>query len=181
MFAHNGYVNREHLFGLLKDKFKRELKGETDSEVYFYWILQCIEECGEVLDGIKKAIGKIISECNHTGLNFLLSDGKSLYAFRYSHGSISYYSLYSLKREPSGHGLLEFQSQETKALLRSKSLRGEKAVLVCSEKLTGESWKEIGFGNLIEIRDDLSMNEVRYYDSHSKPRGMYMRNTATIK
>ena len=36
------------------------------------------------------------------------------------------YTLYKLRRDPSYLGPVEYQSTETMALLRSKSLRGEK-------------------------------------------------------
>ena len=161
LFAHNGSVDRDYLLDILKDKYKKELKGETDSEIYFYWILQCIEETKDVIEGIKKAIDEIIkSGIYYTGLNFLLSDGKFLYAFRYSRHSKDYYSLWLLKREPSESGPLEFRSKETSALLRSKALKGEKAVLVCSEKLTEEKWEEIEFGKLLIIDPNLSIKEM---------------------
>jgi hypothetical protein len=67
---------------------------------------------------------------NYGGLNFLLSDGSNLYTFRYSSQHRDYYSLWLLKRKPSESGPLEFESQETNALLHSKSLKGERAVLV---------------------------------------------------
>jgi len=160
IFAHNGSVDRDYLLSLLKDEYIKELKGETDSEAYFYWILQCVVESRDVIEGIKKAIDKVTRK-SYMGLNFLLSDGKSLYSFRYSRCSEDYYSLWLLKREPSESGPLEFESQETKALLHSKSLKGERAVLVCSEPLTKEKWEKIKFGNLLIIQPDLNTKEVR--------------------
>lgn len=162
LFAHNGSVDRDFLFSLLTDGYKKELKGKTDSEVYFYWILQCIGGDKDVIEGIKKAIEKItIRSYNYSGLNFLLSDGKCLYSLRYSSYSEDYYSLWVLKREPSESRPLEFESQETKALLRSKSLKGERAVLVCSERLTKEKWENIETGNMLIIEPDLNVKEVR--------------------
>jgi predicted glutamine amidotransferase len=160
IFAHNGSVDRDYLRSLLRDEYRKELKGETDSEVYFYWILQCVVGSRDVIEGIKKAIDKVTRK-SYRGLNFLLSDGKSLYSFRYSNSSKDYYSLWLLTREPTESGLLEFESQETKALLRSKSLKGERAVLVCSEPLTKEKWEEIKFGNMLIIQPDLNTKEVR--------------------
>ena len=163
LFAHNGSVDRKYLFSFLRGKYKNELEGETDSEVYFHWILQNIEDYGDTLTGMKEAIKKV-TQRNYSGLNFLLSDGKSLYAFRYSKHSQNYYSLYKLERIPSEQQPLELKSEETRALLRSKSLKGEKATLVCSEKLTereGEEWNEIGFGKMLIIGTDLNMKEVQ--------------------
>jgi glutamine amidotransferase len=163
IFAHNGEVDKEHLLLLLRMKYKNSLEGETDSEVYFYWILQCVEECnGNIVEGIKKALKEVTAQ-DYTSLNFLLSNGKCLYAFRYSKSSKDYYSLYKLKRMPSEFGLLELISQETKAMLRSKSLKGEKAILVCSEKLTEEEWEEINVGNLLIINSDLNIEEIKIF------------------
>lgn len=161
LFAHNGSVRREYLLFLLKDEYKERIHGETDSEVYFYWILQSIEEAGDVVEGIRRAIAEVIKEY-HAGLNFLLSSGSALYAFRYTKGLHAYYSLYKLERDPLDPGPLEFFSPETRMLLHSKSLKGERAVLVCSEKLTkDENWAEVSFGNLVEIDSDLSVREIQ--------------------
>jgi len=160
IFAHNGSVDRKYLLPLLSTKYSRKIRGETDSEVYFYLLLQCIDEEGSVIEGIEKAI-KITVKRKHSGLNFLLSDGSNLYAFRYTSRFKNYYTLYKLKREPSNPGPIEFLSEETKALIRSKSLKGEKAILVCSEKLTKEKWKEISLGNLLIVKPDLNIKEVK--------------------
>lgn len=155
IFAHNGSVDRDSLMDLLEEDFKKAIKGETDSEVFFYWILQNIKTKSDVIEGIRSAVNRV-TEFNHTGLNFLLSDGSSLYAFRYSSGSRGYYSLFYLKRDQADDRLLSLQSKETRMLLYTKSLNREKAVLVCSEKLTEEQWKEIPFGQLLIVSSDLS-------------------------
>lgn len=160
LFAHNGSVDRGLLLGLLSPHMKKAIRGETDSEPFFYHILQSIEECNGVVEGITKAVKTAVSG-NHAGLNFLLSDGQSMFALRYANGSRSYYSLYHTKRDPSCHDPLELRSRETGALLRTKSLRGESAVLVCSEKLTDEEdWKGVGWGNLLCIGPGLETEEI---------------------
>jgi len=160
IFAHNGSVDKDYLKSRLAEQYKSELKGETDSEVYFYWLLQCIEKERDVVKGIKKAIDMVVKR-KHSGLNFLFSDGNSLHAFRYSSHYRDYYSLHKLKRFPSEVGPIEFLSKETKSIIYSKSLKGEEAVLVCSEELTKEEkWEKIGFGNLLIIKADLAMEEV---------------------
>jgi len=161
IFAHNGSVDKDNLLSILIDKYKEKIEGETDSEVYFYWILQCIEEEEDIVKGIKKAVAEVIRK-SYKGLNFLLSNGNSLFAFRYSNPSQkARYTLYKLERKPSKHEPIEFLSKETTALIRSKSLKGEKAVLICSEKLTEEKWTEIRVGKLLIIRSNLSMEEIR--------------------
>jgi len=159
LFAHNGAIDRECFCSLLKDDYKNALKGRTDSEVYFYWILQNIEDHGDLIAGVRYAVNQIKAK-SHSGLNFLLSDGVSLYAFRYSSRLKDYYSLFSLERKSAESGSLEFISAETKILLRSKTLKNEKAILVCSERLTKERWREVGFGFLLIADPGLSIREV---------------------
>ncbi len=160
IFAHNGGVDREHLLPLLRSEFKDALKGETDSEVYFFWLLQCIEDSEDIIEGVKMALEKITPEIIFSGLNFLLSDGKSLYSFKYSDQARSHYTLYNLKRDPEISRPISFESKETKVLIHSKTLKGEGAVLVCSEKLTGEVWKDVPFGNMVIIDPDLNIQTV---------------------
>ncbi|MCD6310497.1 MAG: class II glutamine amidotransferase [Candidatus Eremiobacteraeota bacterium] len=167
IFAHNGSVDKNYLWELLNDNHRNAIKGETDSEVYFHWILQCVKEEENVENGLRKAIEHVVkgsyskgSYSRYTGLNFLLSDGKKLYAFRYSSHSKNYYALFELKREPTTSGPMELLSKETASLIRSKSLKREKSILVCSEKLTEEEWKSIKLGNLLVINPDLNVREV---------------------
>jgi len=160
IFAHNGQVDGDYLKTLLNLEHKQALQGETDSEIYFHWLLQCTEEEHNIVKGIRKAIKKV-SERDYSGLNFLLSDGLSLYAFRYTSKWESYYSLYRLIRKPIGGGPVGFLSKETQALIRSKSLKGERALLVCSEKLSDEEWIRIDLGKLLVVKSDLSFKETR--------------------
>ena len=144
LFAHNGIVDRDHLCSLLDPKNKQKLKGETDSEVYFYWLLQNIETHNkDVIQGVKDAINEVIRE-NYTGVNFLLSDGTTLYAFRYSQSRQDAYTLYKLEKNPS------------------KSC--EKAVLICSEPLTAEEWDKIEFGHMLVVSNSLKIREVKILD-----------------
>ena len=135
IFAHNGSVDREYLISSLKKKYKKRLRVETDSEAYFYWIIQNIEESEDVISGVEKAVKKTI-EKKYTGLNFLLSDGKVLYAFRYSKRNSNYYSLY-----------------------KRKTCNGN-MILLCSEKLTKGNWKEIKVGSLLMVSSVLGTLEV---------------------
>jgi glutamine amidotransferase len=150
IFAHNGTVHREQLRRKLRGRYAERIAGETDSEVYFRWLLQCLEGEGRVEEGIGVAVEEARRSAKGA-LNFLLSDGEHLYALRCGE------SLYRLRREP---GEL-CSSPETGALLRSKLLRGERAVLVCSERLTEEGWEEVGEGNLLRVGGDLRVREVR--------------------
>lgn len=160
LFAHNGSVEREYLLTLLESRYSKEIKGKTDSEVYFHLILQHIYKSDSTISGIKSAIREVTKE-SYSGLNFLLANEKELYAFRYSSNSKNYYCLYVLKRDPLKNGPLEFLSKETQLLIQSKSLANEKAILICSEKLTEENWTEVEFGNLLKVDSNLTVSEAK--------------------
>jgi len=148
LFVHNGSVERKCLLKLLADSYTK-LTSQTDSEVYFHLVMQEIKNTGDVIEGAKSTIKKV-KECGgYSGLNFIMSDGENLYAYRDASTSESYYSLYYLKREPKE--FFRAKSKETKILLHSKTLANEEAVLICSEKLSQENWKEIDIGALIIV------------------------------
>lgn len=159
IFAHNGSILT---YSMLRKKLLFpwffEIQGETDSEVYFYWLLQCIQNENNLIAGIKSAILEIIESHLYSGLNFLLSDGMSLYSFRYGSDYQDYYSLFYLKRDTKSPADLYFLSKETRQLIEHKCAKGEKAVLIASEKLTlDEDWQEIPWGSLAVVQRDLSV------------------------
>jgi glutamine amidotransferase len=158
LFAHNGGLHRGSLLEQLDDGHRASLQGETDSEVLFHWLLQNIEREGNVLAGLRTSLSTLQDV---TGLNFLLSDGKTLYAFRDAAERHNYYSLYFLARDPLDSQLERFQSTEVGTLLHGKALRGEKAVLVCSERLTSEDWKPLEMGHLLIVPESLVPTSVK--------------------
>lgn len=153
LFAHNGTVGRDHLFNQLEERHRSAMEGETDSEVLFHWLIQNIERGDSVLDGLAVALQDIH---DYTSLNFLMTDGSLLYAFREAQERPDYYSLYYLLRDPRTSGPDQWHSHEVRALLHSKGLRGERAVLICSEKLTEETWEEIPMGHLLVVDKKLT-------------------------
>ena len=157
IFAHNGSVNRECLKRHLSEDYLKLIEGSTDSEVYFLLIMQEIERHGDTLEGIKSALSMVYNCENYTGLNFILSDGHRIYAYRDASSNEKRYSLYLLKRENPDYDLFEHLSKETRQLLRSKSLRGERAVLVSSEELTKERWTSIPLKNLVIVSPNLEI------------------------
>ncbi len=58
IFAHNGSVDRDYILSLLSGRYKPE--GRTDSEVYFYWILHCINRKGDPMEGIKEEAARVV-------------------------------------------------------------------------------------------------------------------------
>lgn len=159
IFAHNGTVSRERLLSKLDDRHRSAIEGQTDSEVFFRWVLQNIRRASDAVEGIRAAL-KDIAQPRHpaTAANYLLTDGKTLYACRYAKRDYDEYSLYYLERKPSTSEIWKAISSDTGELLEGKMSSGAQAVLVCSERLTDdEDWREIPCGHLLVVDSDLSV------------------------
>jgi len=83
-FCHNGHCSRERVMERLLPRFRNGLEGENDSEVYFALLLQHLESAADPLDALRGAVHEVASVGDFTGLNFLLCDGRRMYAFHYS-------------------------------------------------------------------------------------------------
>ncbi len=160
IFAHNGGVKKHKS---LREKLVAsygENLGEdcTDSEIYFRFLVQNIEQIGDVEKGIRSGIQKICDECEHSGLNFLLSDRKKLYAYRNGR------ELFYLERNPEKLNKDEVYntvSEETKLMIESKMLNHEKAVVVCSERISNEpGWVKMEDGQLLVIDSKLNIKPI---------------------
>jgi len=155
LFAHNGMLNRSALLSSLSPERRDRLEGETDSEVLFHWLLQRTEEHP---GGVAAAAAEAARAAEDwTALNFVLSDGENIYAYRQARSRTDYYSLFYLVRRPALAGPDQYLSADTSALLRCKALSNERAVLVASERMTAEHWRELPVGALLRVGPDLKM------------------------
>lgn len=72
-FAHNGHIApRDRLERLLEPAARAALRGDTDSETYFRFVLQRIAERGDDEDGLRRALGVLVREFPEASLNALL-------------------------------------------------------------------------------------------------------------
>lgn len=72
-FAHNGHVSPVHrLESLLTEESRARLRGTTDSERYFRFVMQSIAETGDELEGVTQSLGVLIREFPESSLNALL-------------------------------------------------------------------------------------------------------------
>jgi predicted glutamine amidotransferase len=72
-FAHNGHISPlERLDGLLTPQSRAALRGGTDSERYFRFVLQCIAERGEDAEGLCQALDVLVRQFPDASLNALL-------------------------------------------------------------------------------------------------------------
>ena len=145
VFAHNGNVEGlEHLpFPV------GPLYGDTDSERYFALLHHHVREASDTFVGIQKTVEWISKNRDFTSLNFLLADGKSLYALR----SVGNENLW-VRRLEAGEDLLGPSSYGT----RAETSLGHGAVLFASEKLDhAPSWEKLEPGTLVIADRDLRL------------------------
>lgn len=72
-FAHNGHIFPvERLERLLNPAARAALRGSTDSERYFQFVLQCIAERGDDDEGLRQALDVLVHEFPEASLNALL-------------------------------------------------------------------------------------------------------------
>ena len=165
IFAHNGTIDiKDHIKEQLWSKYSKLIKGETDSEIFFFLLIQSIERNKDIIEGIKEVIGFIKDNKGNdtTSLNFLLTNGEKMYSLRMVFKREDNYTLYYLNRDPRGFNEMNYKSEETKLLIYSKSLAGEKAVIICSEQLTSEEdWISFSNGSLVVVDNDLKISEVK--------------------
>ncbi len=151
MFAHVGTINNwKGLEEKLSDEWKGRLKGETDSERFFMLILQ-FWNTEHPEKGIAKAVEEVKNVSSYSSLNFLLTDGKRLYAFR--SGEIP---LFYLKTVPEDD--ICCTSVSSNLAIRSRGLRGKEAVIVAAEKLSHGEWHQLEENHLLIADENLQVS-----------------------
>lgn len=162
IFAHNGGIDMFHLLDYLDEDIRPPNYEKTDSAAYFRLIMQELKDNKyNFIKGIKAAI-EIVKERNYTGLNFILSDGVNLYAYRdYNNDSGNKYTLYHLFRDPQKDSNMYGFSKETNQRIEFKDI-DQKATLIASEKITGnmENWIPLKRGELLIARKSTSIEKV---------------------
>ncbi len=147
-FAHNGKIyDAPEWRKELRPKYRKIIAGETDSEIFFYKLLQAIEDRkGGVVEGIRDVVSRIK---NFAAANFLLSDGESLYAYRDCTRKVRHFSLFYREVKKA------CASAECAGLERD--MRQVPHVVVSSTKLTPGAWRSIPLKHLLVVRPELSV------------------------
>jgi glutamine amidotransferase len=153
VFAHNGTIkDLAFLRGGVSAARAQEIRGETDSELLFAWVLTRFDEVG-VADvapeaatdrALKDAVRTLRGVAGLGAYNFLLSDGATTYAHRFGR------TLHLLERGPTDAVRSSRRSREGVVVETPWSQR-RTAVLVASERLTDEPWEELAEGMLLRI------------------------------
>jgi len=117
IFAHNGTIyDYKGLLEFIPKKY-RPRPGALDTEVFFRYLLPGYPKT------FRTSVKKLARLSGYSAMNFLMSDGKKLYAYRRSTKWPSYYTLFSAKAKDS--------------------------IIIASEKLSGElDWTSIARGKL---------------------------------
>ena len=72
-FAHNGHISPiDRLDRLLTRESRAKLRGDTDSERYFRFVMQCIAERGDAADGLRQAVAGLVAKFPDASLNALM-------------------------------------------------------------------------------------------------------------
>jgi predicted glutamine amidotransferase len=154
VFAHNGTIqDLDWLRRATPPDRLAAIRGQTDSELFFAFLLSRLEREPAALAGdadaadraLVRALGELADRPAFGACNFVLSDGVTLYAHR------SGRTLFLLERIPGDEVRVERESAETGALVETAWSPARHAVLVASERVTDEPWQPVDEGKLLRI------------------------------
>jgi len=141
-FAQNGTVFQSEKISL-QSKFAKQIRGTSDSERLFYFILQDADKCksNDIRQSIMSSVKNIRQQLDYTAMNILISDGTRLWALREVNEKneivkeeklIQYYTLFVGIEKKSG------------------------AIIIASEKtkIRGIQWSALKNHEMIEIIAD---------------------------
>jgi glutamine amidotransferase len=161
-FAHNGTVTaidvlRDRLLAEIHPHLRKGIRGDTDSELLFHWILSRMEDAGisaearcadlpVLSDVVAESIQKIAADCETSGvgrrakLNILLTDGRIAVATRWNN------SLWWLFRE----GIHDCEVCGIAHVRHAPEVE-YLATIVASEPVSHEAWQEVPDRTLVAI------------------------------
>lgn len=158
LFAHNGTVKAIDVVRSRASKARlAEVQGDTDSEVLFAHLLTRLDEAGLAKLGdeaarvaatkVVETAARRLREENVGAFNFLLSDGHTTFAHRFGR------TLFMLERTPADR-VRETREITESTTLVTKWTQRRHAVMIASERLTDEPWREVPEGTLLRIDRD---------------------------
>ncbi len=155
VFAHNGTIRSIDALraGCSKARLA-EITGDTDSELLFAYVLTRLDAAGLVRLADESArtaatslLVRLSSELRGAiegAYNFLLSDGMTCFAHRFGR------SLFVLERGPRDKVVASREVAPGASIVAKWTAR-RRAVLVASERMTDEPWREIPDGTLVRV------------------------------
>ena len=153
VFAHNGTI-KDLAFLRERSSAERlaEIAGQTDSELFFTYLLTALDRAG-LSDAdaslatdavIRTAMRELRARPDFGACNFLLSEGRSSYAHRFGR------SLFLLERSPSDRVVAMRETKEG-VMVQTPWSQRRQAVIIASERLTDEPWQEVPEGTLLRV------------------------------
>jgi len=107
-FGHNGTIDLPNrIKANLTPASSSELQGSTDSEALFMLLVQNMEEAGDPVQGIADTVRAVheIRGPKTTALNFIMSQGRSLYILNSAFVRADYYAMHYLV-DADGKGMV---------------------------------------------------------------------------
>lgn len=147
VFAHNGTISDvNHLRARTSTLRAKEVVGQTDSELFFAFVLTLFDDTPEDRHDrvLADTMRELRARAGFGAFNFLLTDGPVLYAHRFGR------SLFLLERGPHDAVRVRRESGDGTIVQTPWSQRRQ-AVFVASERMTDEPWQEIEEGMLLRL------------------------------
>jgi predicted glutamine amidotransferase len=153
VFAHNGTVKDvAWLRARASSARLAEIRGETDSELLFAWLLTRLDEAGVADQPASETTDFTLSNAaraarEHAGFgafNFLLSDGATTYAHRFGR------TMYLL--DVGAHDAPRTRRRAHDGTVVETPWSAHRvAVFIASERVTDEPWQDVEDGSLIRV------------------------------
>jgi predicted glutamine amidotransferase len=139
IFAHNGTVFGATASLPLRDS---QPQGQTDSERLFFWIQEAIRNSDDSTEALARLLKKSRPDLVFSALNFLMTDGKQLWAYRD----------FGDKRFDPGETLAEREKYYSLFYARV-----ERSAVVCSQPLKSlsKNWQAIPPRTLAVFKPDM--------------------------
>lgn len=155
MFQHNGYISdfneiRQELCSGIGPDYYKNIKGNSDSEIFFHIALSYGLQ-NDPKTALKKAIKRVQKVAGdkktegNINLSCALSDGETMYTFRYAEGEKANTQFYSSA----------FNVGLTAHIPEEKCPRPGRNIVIVSEPLDSleKNWKEIPENTFMAIKD----------------------------
>ena len=164
VFAHNGTVKIPEEMRPYLGEFSAAVQGKNDSEIYFWLLMKNLQAEGDM----KRAVLQTVADLNdawknvpqekreklrapYRGLNFVMSDGKKVYAYC-RHDAV----------EGAGPTLCYKDAPYYWMVYREES----GGLVVASERMDREKWKEMRDGELLEVWVEEGMVNIKLSTLH---------------
>ncbi len=163
LFAHNGVIGQPERIEPELGDYRSLVRGQTDSERFFALITREIDRRGDVGEGIAAAAAWIAERLPVFALNCVLITDSELWALRYP----DTHELHVLERTAGGNSggrHLDHASARGSVRVRSGELREQRSVVVATEPMDEDDWRELEPGQLLHVDADLRVTCAKVLD-----------------